>query len=136
MPPQPLGKANCSQLISPNAYGGMHLFSSQRDAPLIRVWTILFSTVVVCSECPALVGAADLAAVSLFDGRQTELLNTWGGAWSAGGAQGTGLQLRACHRASGPFASTWAPLGQGKIAICNASRADSAPRGNTTRLAI
>ncbi len=73
----------------------MHLFSSQRDAPLIRVWTILFSTVVVCSECPALVGTADLAAVSLFDGRQTELLNTWGGAWSAGGAQGTGLQLRA-----------------------------------------
>ncbi len=40
---------------------------------------------------PARVVAGDLAVVPLFDGQQSEFLNTWGGAWGPGSTQGIRL---------------------------------------------
>jgi hypothetical protein len=45
---------------------------------------------------------ADLTVVPLFDGRQTDLLNTWGGAWGIGNLKALGVQTRRVH--SGPSA--------------------------------
>ncbi len=73
----------------------MSLSSYQRAVPPLRILTLLLSTVLACGQSAASAGAADLAIVSLYDGRQNEALNTWGGAWRAGDAKHTNLKFAA-----------------------------------------
>ena len=73
----------------------MPLLFDQPAARWLRVCAILFSAVLACSPRPAAAGGADLAEVFLYDGRRSDLLNTWGGAWRAGDAKETALRFSA-----------------------------------------
>ncbi len=64
----------------------MPLSSPTRDAPSLPRLAIVFIAVLVIGQGPMLAGA-DLAVVSLYDRRRNDLLNTWGGAWRAGGTK-------------------------------------------------
>jgi hypothetical protein len=53
--------------------------------------------------CAPVIAATDLAVVPLFDDKQTEPMNTWGGYWSVGHAQ-PDINLRVCDIPAGRHA--------------------------------
>ena len=57
------------------------------------------ATWLAMGSAPAWAASRDLAVVPLFDGRQSEFLNTWGGAWGPGSTQG--IRLLAADAQSG-----------------------------------
>ena len=67
-----------------------HLTSARRLA--LGVW---LAAMLAGGPCPAAAASTDLAIVPLFEDKQTEPMNTWGGHWSVGHAQqGINLRLR------------------------------------------
>jgi hypothetical protein len=90
---------------------------------LLRLMAILCSAILTGGQCRSLAGTADLAVVPLYDGRGTELLNTWGGAWSVGNAKGASLQYRAISSAEGSLCLELGPvkLGEDRYLQCLAS---------------
>ncbi len=75
---------------------------------ILSVPVILFLADGSAFAVPALPPADDLSIVPLFDGRRSELLNTWGGAWGLGNMREIGLQGPA---APGGPRSLYAELG-------------------------
>jgi hypothetical protein len=71
---------------------------------------ILCSAILAGSQCRSLASSTDLAVVSLYDGRRTELLNTWGGAWSAGDTKGATLQYRTDQTGGGALCLELGPV--------------------------
>ena len=74
---------------------------------------MLCTVILAGGECRSAAGSADLAVVSLYDGRRTELLNTWGGAWSVGDRKGTTLQYHADPRGEAALYLELGPLKAG-----------------------
>jgi hypothetical protein len=80
-------------------------------------------------------GPADLAIVRLFDGRQSELLNSWGGAWGIGNVRGISIQTRTVHSGPGALAIDVGPTKatESRFFQCMASGFGSTPQYRQTR---
>jgi hypothetical protein len=71
----------------------MPILSDRSGASAFTILTLLVCTALACNQRLASADAADLGLVSLYDGRRSDRLNTWGGAWRVGGAQNASLRF-------------------------------------------